>query len=373
MGRFLFVAPPLPASTLPAIAVGTALAARGHAVAWAGDPGLAGLLPPATPFFPVDADGRPALALRGPDERRGPAGLRFHWEEYLIPLARRMLPGVRAAAVTWEADVLVADEQALAGAAVASSLGLPWATTVTTAASVADPVGNLPLVTRWIRSLLHDLATAAGAAPADLRLSPDSVIAFSSEELLADAGLPAHTTYVGPGLAAAPAPAPSTVDGPVVVIDPDRDGFLELVLEALVALDVQAVLVGSAPSPADPVVRRAALVIDHGTHGNVCAALAAGVPVVIAPLADDQPVMAQHVVAAGAGVRVAMGRLDAAGLRDALARALSDEELVAGAVRARDAFLRAGGHALAADRIEALLGAQPVISAGSPSAQQVPA
>jgi UDP:flavonoid glycosyltransferase YjiC (YdhE family) len=367
MGRFLFVAPPLPASTLPAVAVGTALEARGHAVAWAGDPGLAGLLPPATPFFPVDADGRPILAQRGPDELRGPAGLRFHWEEYLLPLARHMLPGVQAAARTWDADVLVADQPALAGAATAHRLGLPWATTITTAAEVTDPVGNLPLVTRWIRGLLRDLA----AGDVDLRLSPYAVVAFSTPELLADAGLPAHTTYAGPGVAVAP--SPSTVDGPVVVVGPDRDGFRELVLEALGTLDVQAVLVGSAPNPDDPVLRRAALVVDHGDHLNVCAALAAGVPVVVAPIADDQPVMAQHVVAAGAGLRVAMGRLDAAGLRDALSRALSDEELVAGAVRARDSFLRAGGHALAADRIEGLLGAQPMTSAGPPSAQQVPA
>lgn len=72
-----------------------------------------------------------------------------------------------------------------------------------------------------------------------------------------------------------------------------------------------------------------------------------------------------------AQVRPAIG--GAATLRGALAHALSDHELLAGVAQVRDSFVRAGGRALAADRIEELLGAQPVTQAGPPSAQQVPA
>ena len=383
MGRFLFVAPPPPASARPAVGVGAELEARGHEVAWAAHPDTAGLLPsPATPFFPVDA--APALTHRAADELRGPAGLRFHWEDHLVPQARRMVPGVRAALRAWEPDVVVADQQALAGAAVAQVARVPWATTLTTAAEVADPVGNLPLVARWIHGLLHDLGVEAGlsareAAAVDLRLSPYAVVAFSTEALLEGAGLPAHTTYVGPDLPKLRQLTGNSPDNgrnfeaPVVVIQPDpvhvelSRSFVGRALDALAEIGVQAIVSRSAD------LGRAAAVVDHGTHGDVCTALAAGVPVVVAPIADDQPMMAQQVVDAGAGLRVAIGRADPEPLRGALEHALSDQELLAGAAQVRDSFVRAGGRALAADRIEELLGAEPVTQAGPPSAHQVPA
>ena len=45
-------------------------------------------------------------------------------------------------------------------------------------------------------------------------------------------------------------------------------------------------------------------VLTHGGHGTVIKALAAGVPLVIAPLGRDQPDNAARVVHAGAGLRV---------------------------------------------------------------------
>ena len=50
-------------------------------------------------------------------------------------------------------------------------------------------------------------------------------------------------------------------------------------------------------------------VVCHGGHNTTCEALAHGLPLVIAPIKDDQPIVAEQVVAAGAGLRVKFGRV----------------------------------------------------------------
>lgn len=72
--------------------------------------------------------------------------------------------------------------------------------------------------------------------------------------------------------------------------------------------------------------------LTHGGHGTVIKALAAGVPLVIAPLGRDQPDNAARVVHAGAGLRV---RKDATShaLRQAIARVLEDDRYQAAARR----------------------------------------
>ena len=64
-------------------------------------------------------------------------------------------------------------------------------------------------------------------------------------------------------------------------------------------------------------------VLTHGGHGTVIKALAAGVPLVVAPLGRDQPDNAARVVHAGAGLRVSR-KASAADLRNALGRVLDE-------------------------------------------------
>ena len=63
---------------------------------------------------------------------------------------------------------------------------------------------------------------------------------------------------------------------------------------------------------------RAGAVICHAGHNTVCEALSFGVPLVTAPIRDDQPVIAQQVSEVGAGVRVRFGRATAAHLAAAV-------------------------------------------------------
>ena len=73
-------------------------------------------------------------------------------------------------------------------------------------------------------------------------------------------------------------------------------------------------------------------VLTHGGHGTVIKALAAGVPLVVAPLGRDQPGNAARVVHAGAGLRVSR-KASAAGLRQALGRVLDEPRFRAAARR----------------------------------------
>jgi UDP:flavonoid glycosyltransferase YjiC (YdhE family) len=95
-------------------------------------------------------------------------------------------------------------------------------------------------------------------------------------------------------------------------------------------------------------------VICHGGHNTICEALAHAVPLVVAPIRDQQPVVAGQVVAAGAGTRVHFGRVGPTELRNAITTVLDDPSYRAAARRVQTSFAAAGGAAAAADHLEKL-------------------
>ena len=96
-------------------------------------------------------------------------------------------------------------------------------------------------------------------------------------------------------------------------------------------------------------------VVCHAGHNTVAEALAHGIPLVVAPIRDDQPVVAQQVVASGAGVRIKYGRASAATLRDAVRRVLTEPSFWQSASRIATSFRDAGGAQTAATLLEQLL------------------
>ncbi|MFI5978227.1 glycosyltransferase [Streptomyces sp. NPDC051452] len=390
MSAFLFVVPPLTGHINPAVGVAARLAARGHRVAWVcADPvlvrGLAG----------ADAEvfgcAGPVPGVGGvvrPPDLRGAQALKFLWEWYLLPLADAMAPGVRAAVAAFRPDVLVCDQQAFAGPLVAEDLGLPWATSATTSAEFTGAYDGLPKVAAWLRLRLAELRTRIGdpAGHTDPRSSPHLLLVFSTPELIGpQAPLAPHIHYVGPSLAGRPAtpgfPWQWLDHGRAKVLvtlgtaNADAGGrFLAVCLAALRerADRVQAVLAdpgGALPATAGdkdvlimpsvpqlPLLERMDAVICHAGHNTVCEALWHGVPLVVAPIRDDQPVVAGQVVDCGAGVRVRFGRVTAPRLGEALDTVLHDPAARAAAARVRTAFRAAGGARGAATHLERLAG-----------------
>lgn len=385
MSRFLFVVPPVIGHINPTAAVGSELASRGHDVAWAGHPAtLRPLLPGGTRIFPVIDDALDAR-LRVERERwlalRGAASLKFFWEDFAIPLAHAMLPGVESAVARYAPDVVVADQQALAGAVAARRSGAAWVTSATTPAEMLRPLASLPRVEEWVLDQIIGFQLACGVTePVDLRFSDRLVLVFSTQALIGDvSGFGDHYVFTGPALTARPGGGSFPWDW----LDPGRrhvlvslgtlngaggQRFFRTAIDALADLEdeLQAVLVAPPLDQVPPHIHVAghipqlallphmSAVVTHGAHNTVCEALAHGLPLVVAPIRDDQPIIAQQVTDAGAGVRVRYGRLRADELHGAIRAVLDDPRYAAAARRVQESFTAAGGAVTAAGHLEKL-------------------
>jgi MGT family glycosyltransferase len=399
---FLFVVPPLVGHANPAAGVAAELTTRGHRVAWATEPHfIRWLIGGAATVYPCAVPPVRGGDIGRPPDIRGAEALKYLWEQFLVPLAATMAPGVRDAVEDFRPDVLVADQQALAGGLVAERHGLRWATSATTTAEFTGALAGMPRVVDWCDAMLDRLRERIGVPPgtADPRFSPHLMLAFSTPELAGTIaqGVPGRVHWVGPSIAARPG-APRF---PWEWLDPARATVLvtlgtvnthvgaRFLTESVAALceradRLQAVIVdpadllGLLPPGDDPgaatapgtgrdvlVVRgvpqldllaRVDAVICHAGHNTVCESLWHGVPLVVAPIRDDQPVVAQQVVEAGAGVRVRFTRVTAARLGAGVDAVLDEPGYRAAAERISAAFRAAGGAATAASYLERLAG-----------------
>jgi MGT family glycosyltransferase len=387
MSRFLFVVPPLVGHILPTVAVGGELADRGHQVAWAGHADTLGpLLPAGSTLIPVGADlGGETLAqvLQRCRGLRGAAAFRSLWADLLIPLGVSMMAGVAAAVDEFTPDVLVADQQALAGALVARQRGLPWATSATTSAELTDQYATRPTLGTWARQCLDEFQRGfAVSDPIDLRFSDDLVLAFTTLALVGPGRhFPDHYVFVGPSIGVRPG-APEfpwdwlAADRQHVLVSLGTlnrevgERFFATAMEAVAPLADRVQVILAAPldlvdSPPNHVLVREFVpqldllphlhaVVSHAGHNTVCEALAHAVPLVVAPIRDDQPVIAGQVINAGAGVRVHFGRVGATELRTAITTVLDDPSYRTAAQRVQTSFADAGGAITAATHLEKL-------------------
>lgn len=396
----MFVVPPLAGHVNPTVAVGAELASRNHDVAWAG------LSSVVTPLLPrgavVHATDRAfttrdlsTIAARA-QGLRGAEAFRFLWKDFIVPLGEAMLSEVEAAVERFAPDVLVVDQQAIAGALVARRRGLRWATSATTSSELADPFAIFPMFGAWIADEVRAFQHRAGipatkAAQGDLRFSEQLVLAFSTEALVGAGPFPPEWLFVGPAIGMRPVWA----EFPWSWLDPERyhvlitlgtvnaasgRRFLMAAAAAAACLEdrLQAIVV--APHDLLDTTARNVLVrprvpqlellpqldavVCHAGHNTVCETLAHGIPLLVAPIRDDQPIIAQQVVDAGAGIRLKFGRVSSDEIAEALIAILQNEPYRDAALHIQASFRAAGGSSAAADGLEWLARRQPEMAAG---------
>lgn len=217
-------------------------------------------------------------------------------------------------------------------------------------------------------------------------LSPRLNTIFATEALVgAAAPVPPATYLVGPSV-----PLEDRGDAPVSSLAGRLDGkpivyasfgsqlswqpeLFTVIAEAAAPLDVRLVLsagelAGSeviARLPGDvlalsyvpqlEVLERAAAFVSHGGANSVMEAMTAGVPMLLLPMCNDQPLQAYYLQKSGAGLAFDPDGLTVERCRDALARLLAaGNPYRATAERIRDSYRSRNGAREAAERIAAL-------------------
>jgi len=378
VARFLFVVVPVVARLWPAVAIGDALAAAGHDVAWCGpEHDLRPLVGPDATIYPTGK--RSYRAFR----EVGVAAVRELWDEYVLPLNRFIQGPVDGAVAEYRPDVVVADQYALAGALAAHRRGIRWATLSAGVLELTPPAGD-PSLPDWVRSRLAQARQAAGL-PADdgvdLRFSPYLVLATTARALTGSAPMPEHFALVGAALGPRRTDPAFSWDR----WDPDRRhvlvtagtlsdhlvrDFVTRMLAALapMAARVQGVLNTAADAVPDPppnvlvaprvpmleLMARVDAVVCSGGQSTVNEALLNGVPLVVAPIRLGELAVAEQVTRAGAGITVSFAEATPAQLAAAVTAALDEPGYRGEARRLSREYAAAGGTAAAAGRLVAL-------------------
>jgi MGT family glycosyltransferase len=390
MSRILFVFPPFVGHANPAVGVADALEERGHEVAWVAHRDVIGsMFRDDAVVYPAGDDFLTYVLDHLPEREslKGLAAVRFLWERVLVPLALSMVDPVRAAVDDFGPDVIVCDQQAFAGALVAVERGLPWAVSACGTAELMDPVTLMPKVAAWFDGQIEGLCTTLGvpelvADGFDPRYSPHLVLQYSTRELVGEITRDVDSlAFVGPSLPrwAETAPFPwewlDRYERKVLVsMGTLSHGttvrFLGALLEGVTGQPYGVILVGEEgllPAVPDnvllmPFVPQLTLmphldaVVTHGGHNTVVGTLIQGVPLVCAPIRDDQPIISGQVAGSGAGIRLNFNRARAAEIAAAITAVLDEPSYREAARRVADSFATAGGAPKAAELVEGLVG-----------------
>jgi zeaxanthin glucosyltransferase len=407
-----------PGHYYPLTALGRRLMSRGHEVVYFQVADLekpiraAGLK-----FRQIGQEDFPIGALRARDEEvcklSGLAALRAGFRG--IERKARMLFRDAPAAIRDEGiDSLIVDEVEMAGGTVAEHLGLPFVSAAAALPIDTDP--SVPPVTspwshrfgRWARFrnrmgnmamewVFSGLLRTINRQRREWRLRPARNLNSLFSRLALVSQLPAALELLGRQIHRAHYTGPWTdpearvpVDFPWHRLDPERplvyvsmgtlqNGVLEtfrMIAEACRGMKLQLVIsLGGGQDPAllqnlpgDPIVvgyapqldliQRSILTISHGGLNTTLESLACGVPMVVLPIAYDQPGVGARVEWSGVGRSIPIGRLTVKRLEDAVHNVLSNPIFRDRAIRLKENIQAADGLNLAADVIETALGSR---------------
>jgi MGT family glycosyltransferase len=343
-GRFLFVTWAGGGNVHPLVALGARMVAAGHHVRVLGPSELAGRFDPRGMTFRPNRTG--AEWTGSSDPVQWPTN-----DEQRAAFLRGMAADVTAELAREAADVVVVDFMQPDAWSAAEASGVPTVGFVHTlfARMPRDAFSPMNIFTdvAGLNALRAELGLEPLQQNADLLDRAARVIVTTVPELDRPDDVPSNVRYVGPILDDAEGrPDASSAETPLVVASlgttpMDEAPVVRRVIAALGDLPVRGlVTVGAHLHPEDftspptvevsgfvshaAVLPSASVFIGHAGLGGISAALACGVPMVLAPFGRDQPANAAHVEAVGAGVTVSKDA-QAAELCGAITTVLEDD------------------------------------------------
>jgi UDP:flavonoid glycosyltransferase YjiC (YdhE family) len=371
--RVLFTLLPARGSLQPLLPIAEVMRQRGHEVALCSSPRLRNevearglrFLPAGLEWHVSDPDYIDVLCAAAGGLALPPlAGeARFAWviaNLFIGAAARRMLPELIGVAREWSADLIVRESLEFAGCVAAEALGLPHASVAAAADSAldsrrelagplaplrrqaglsTDPGGDMPF------RYLHLCFTPPSFDGPWARFPPTA-------RFFAHRSIPAPHDDLPPWL-------DHLADRPTVLVSMGTvfhrtPGLHETILAALrdepvnlliaLGFDQHPARLGPLPPhvrvqptlPQAALLPRCALLVSHGGFNSVKEALAEGVPLVIVPIAGDQPYCARRCEALGVGHVIWPADRNAAMIRAAVRTVLGDPSYRDSSLHMRD-------------------------------------
>jgi UDP:flavonoid glycosyltransferase YjiC (YdhE family) len=315
-----------------------------------------------------------------PGKLRGPDAIASLWNTY-VDMAQAMYALVVEALDTFRPDLVLSDQQTFAGALAAREAGYRWLTLATTSGEMGAGNRSHAGFHRWLTNALAELAAELGLRDAtDPRFSPFGALLFSSCALTGD--LPSQLQIANVGCSIKHRSESSTF--PWEKLDQRRKVLVSLgtlndlagkafLEEAWLACHerretIQTILLDPSATikhvsdddililrsiPQLALLKHLDVIVCHGGQNTISEALSHGVPIVVAPIRDDQPMNATQVVDAGVGVRVRFGRPRSTAIGNAIDLALGDPAYRAAAMNIQPSMIN--GTDRAADAVERFL------------------
>ena len=394
MARILFALIPEKGHINPYVGPAQVLHALGHEVAFYALQDISPQLKAAgfDRFFPGSAaNPPPPYANRGKlfaEKVRDADWLRNWIKTLLVDNVPPQVDVLRGIVRKYRPDVLAIDSMVYQAAIVAETEKIPYAGLSSSLNPVADRsfVSELTETVRWL-SPARDALFAAYGLTAEFRVcdvvSPWVNTVFTTEAFLKPDDPPLQTFLVGPSI-------PPYARGderefpwkrfrrPVIYMSLGSQVYYQprafrCIIDAVRGRDVQLVLsvnellgtdvLGELPpnvlavhyTPQLRLLNRVKAMITHGGANSVMEALAAGVPLLIHPICNDQPFQAQVVESSGVGRRIDLDRATPAEAWAAIEALLaSDSPHRAAAARVRDSYRASDGSGITALLIHGL-------------------
>lgn len=344
---------------LPLVPILEACRRHGHEVAVAAPPDLAErVAATGAQFFPFGHPGDEGLRpywMRQRDATGDEAARIVIGGIFAGVCAGTALPGVIATLERWRPAIVVRESQEYAALLAAEKAAIPHVRVAITARSAELPL--LPFAAPSLDEHRRGLGLAPDPSCERVLHEPALTLFPASLDAAASESAPVRR-FRAPRKPAAPLPDFwAGRSGPFVYLTlgtvmgnmeqmrsayrPVLDAVSELPLRVLLTIgnDLPLDELGAVPPnvhvqrfvPQDEVLPHAAAVLCHGGSGTVLGTLAAGVPLVVAPMFADQPHNAERVAAIGAGLSLPTRGASAAELRTALSRVLEEPSFRAGA------------------------------------------